>query len=442
MSGCALLVALALAGADEDRVEFSWRTTEDNQVEYTIQIPPAIARLVADGEEIHSPVAAEAGQVQRLCVRIGKVPAPHSAASVQRFRELIAPAARVASRPPGAGDTQAVIWWPAQGLPQAASGVTYGWKPDPQGKPAYYLQIEPAVLAALKEGDEVHATIDPAAGSMATFVVLSGNRPLPRMAPTAAEQTPRTTQTHGGTSQIGTGLASAQLGQTPFPPAGQFGSSAGAATLPPSTQPPASRIGQYEQPPSTAGTSQATAPPLYPDSAPPGTGFGGGGQTGAPPRYSTSDDPSAYAARNRDPSYSDPRGYGGYNQGYDAGRTALQRPHDAPPPAGYAPPAASDPLRQGQFNAQAEQATDNRFASLPPQTLATTAAPAGSTVIPPATTGAPAAAEQWWWPYWLLLMFSLFLSIGVNLYLGWTTAEYYNRYRVAVDRLRSASRGS
>ena len=38
------------------------------------------------------------------------------------------------------------------------------------------------------------------------------------------------------------------------------------------------------------------------------------------------------------------------------------------------------------------------------------------------------------------LVFSLFLSIGGNLYLGWTAAEFYGRYRLAVDRLRTAGR--
>jgi hypothetical protein len=64
--------------------------------------------------------------------------------------------------------------------------------------------------------------------------------------------------------------------------------------------------------------------------------------------------------------------------------------------------------------------------------------------VPRAETGAPGAVEsggdQWWWPYWLFVVFSLFLSIGGNLYLGWTAAEFYSRYRLAVDRLRTAGR--
>ena len=40
----------------------------------------------------------------------------------------------------------------------------------------------------------------------------------------------------------------------------------------------------------------------------------------------------------------------------------------------------------------------------------------------------------------MIVTFALFLSIGANLYLGWTAGEYYSRYRLATERLRSASR--
>jgi hypothetical protein len=40
----------------------------------------------------------------------------------------------------------------------------------------------------------------------------------------------------------------------------------------------------------------------------------------------------------------------------------------------------------------------------------------------------------------MFTVFALFLSIGGNLYLGWTAAEFYSRYRLATERLRSAGR--
>ena len=40
------------------------------------------------------------------------------------------------------------------------------------------------------------------------------------------------------------------------------------------------------------------------------------------------------------------------------------------------------------------------------------------------------------------VLFALFFSIGGNLYLAWTALEFHNRYRSAIDRLRSAARSA
>lgn len=48
-------------------------------------------------------------------------------------------------------------------------------------------------------------------------------------------------------------------------------------------------------------------------------------------------------------------------------------------------------------------------------------------------------AEKPWWPF-VFVAFGLFISIGANLYLGWTAAEFYSRYRLAVERLRTSGR--
>jgi hypothetical protein len=61
-------------------------------------------------------------------------------------------------------------------------------------------------------------------------------------------------------------------------------------------------------------------------------------------------------------------------------------------------------------------------------------------MLPP--SAAPSATgedKQTWWPL-MFTAFALFLSIGGNLYLGWTAAEFYSRYRLAIDRMRSAAR--
>jgi hypothetical protein len=48
-----------------------------------------------------------------------------------------------------------------------------------------------------------------------------------------------------------------------------------------------------------------------------------------------------------------------------------------------------------------------------------------------------APAEKPWG--WFVFVFCVMcLSLGANLYLGWTAAEFYSRYRTAVERLRTS----
>jgi hypothetical protein len=46
-----------------------------------------------------------------------------------------------------------------------------------------------------------------------------------------------------------------------------------------------------------------------------------------------------------------------------------------------------------------------------------------------------------WWPLFFTCC-ALFMSVGGNLYLGWTAAEFYSRYRLAVERMRGSGRES
>jgi hypothetical protein len=178
MNGIALLVTLSLG------VDYSWRTTADGQQEYTIQIEPEVLKPLATGEQIYSDIPAEAGQVQRLCIRIGMSPATHTAAGEQAFKQLLVSAARVASldRTQPLRDPQTTILWPARNNPEQSFGVTYGWQPDQEGQLAYYVQIDPTLLRTLSAGDEIHASLDPAAGRVTRFIVSAGSKQLPQVA--------------------------------------------------------------------------------------------------------------------------------------------------------------------------------------------------------------------------------------------------------------------
>jgi hypothetical protein len=123
----------------------------------------------------------------------------------------------------------------------------------------------------------------------------------------------------------------------------------------------------------------------------------------------------------------------------------LQPPPAAPPPQPYTPPAGLEQPRYGEPTTRySPQVANDRFASVPPSTNTAATIPPRAGEPEAFSAGAPIASpqmkDQWWWPYWLVVIFSLFLSIGGNFYLGWTAAEFYSRYRLAVDRLRTAGR--
>jgi hypothetical protein len=144
---------------------------------------------------------------------------------------------------------------------------------------------------------------------------------------------------------------------------------------------------------------------------------------------------------------------------YGSGRGEYSRASE-PPPADYGPPPSYVAQTGGQQHAQvppqlpprteayapaatnyAPQAVDDRIASRTPP-LANTAPLPAPQINPASTTKAAsdaAAAESRWMPL-MFTVFALFLSIGGNLYLGWTAAEFYSRYRLATERLRSAGR--
>src|SRR5262245_21521565 len=198
MNGFSLLLSIASLG-----VVYSWRTGVDQQQEYVLQIEPEIVQALitggprGDGEEIFSDIPPDAGPFQRLCIGVlpkDGIPARHTAAAEDQFRQLILSAGRYASRTVTAADPQPSILWPgrAGGIPEQSYGVTTGWQPDANGNQQYFVQIDPTVLSTLAIGDELYVPIDPAAGRPVRFVVKSGRGTLPRVGTqqTSLGQTP------------------------------------------------------------------------------------------------------------------------------------------------------------------------------------------------------------------------------------------------------------
>ena len=178
MNGFALALALTCLG-----VGHQVQQSEDGKIEYVILVEPESLKTLAANDHISSDVAPNEGPFDRLVLRIGTSAPRRTAEHLAEYKRLIVSGGRYASsdlaRPaPGSVDT---IIWPAKNKPELNYTVTYGWQPDDVGELVYYMQLPPVLLQSLAAGDEIHAPIDPAAGRIDRFIVLSGNHELPKI---------------------------------------------------------------------------------------------------------------------------------------------------------------------------------------------------------------------------------------------------------------------
>jgi hypothetical protein len=395
MNGFSLLLTIASLG-----VVYSGRTGVDQQQEYVLQIEPEIVQALSAGEEIFSDVPADVSSLARLCITIlpkDGIPARHTAAGEERFRQLLLASGRYASRDvaPITSDPQATILWPARAgtSPEQNYGVTTGWQPDANGNQQYLVQIDPTVLSTLSIGDELYVPVDPAAGRLARFVVKAGRGTLPRV---------------GGRSP-------ALLTQTPLPN-NSVDNSRGmwnTSNVDPLNQPPRFGNGNHDRFNNDPRGSQFNQPPGY-----------------TQPNYGNTPNPpvNSYTGFNQPPA----------NGGFDSIRPPLNPNPEAPPVPNYTfQPVANQqpqlppplpPAQRPSFN----NYPDNRMAGLPTNTL-NTGFPFNNPLNPQQPQDKP------WGPL-LFVTFALFFSIGGNLYLAYTALEFHSRYRSAIERLRSAAR--
>jgi len=475
MNGITLVVALAALAVD-----YQVETTADNQQQYTIQIEPEILKLVAGGEVIHSEVPFDAGQIQRLCIRIGTTKPKHTAAGEATFRQLqVSPSRWAAAKTtPVGADSPPTILWPAIANPKQTLGVSFGFQPDTEGKQAYYVQLDPRVLSTLAAGDEIYAPIDPSAGRLSRFIVSSGNKQLPQVAaPPAAAAPPTAPPAFGTVGRTTIDPLPVEGGQSQYPAAG--GSFAPAAapplvprgnefsTLPPAEAPTApgafnpSRQFSPAAVPPVIDRPGGLAPPANggfqaPQSNPYGAagtfdtargGFGNGAGTTIPSAGipSAGQYPPAASPVRAPLELADSRGYSpapaagnyptaGANAGYGNNGQGYNN-------SGYGNNGNYNHSNYPQQGSNFGTPQENRLATLPPAATLPSAPlanvnPAGSLTAPPAQQ----AKESW--GIFVVVLFALFFSIGGNLYLAWTALEFHNRYRSAIDRLRSAARSS
>ena len=419
MNGVALLVALSALGVDH-----SWRQTADGQVEYVLQVEPVFLQALAEGKEIHSLLPDEIERVDRLCIRVGSGGLESLPKTAPDWPELHPPAEQQAanSLPP---EAPLGIYVKANGDAYESYHLAHGWRATDVEQATYLVQLDPQFLSQLAEGDELYAAIRPEAGTVRAFKLTAGIKPLPR---------------EGGKSPV---MTVAQLQD-----AGTRANSPAADGLPTSDFTGGQSIyGGTATPATELGNVPSTAPPGY--------GFGrrdGAGNqplAGSPEASRAADAPLLEVpqfdgnqfSRSRDSSTS---------QSADMGSPDNRRRRAAGNNA--APRSTSQqqsfPAPRNELYAEEDYAVrDNERNEQPPARVAarTTAAPTFDDELTGSASRRASRdddeGEPRFPPFWIAVcIFALFFSIGGNFYLAWTAAEFYSRYKLAVERLRSAGR--
>ncbi len=404
MHGAVLLVALSALGVDH-----TWRQTQDGQVEYVLQVEPVYLQALAEGKEIASVLPADVERVDRLCIRIGSrslKTLPQQAPDWPELEQTVEQRAAETTTP----DTLLAVYLKANGDAFESYDVAHGWQPASETESTYLVQLDPAFLEMLTDGDEVYAAIRPEAGLIRSFKLTAGRGPLPREA--ARPPVVKVAQHQAQGPRTSSPAAD-------VPPVSDFTGGAGSSIYAPEV--------------TDLGTDAASA----------GSNFAGqdDGQSAAaamqPKANPLLDVPQFDPNQFRKPR----------NTAGSSGRTSTSRTGTRPPtgasttPRFPAQPSTGQPRGDGTIEDQQDQDLSERVASRTTgsRSLTSDQLPDRRTNLPGQSAQTDKEPEFPAMPFTLSLI-ALFLSIGGNLYLAWTAAEFYSRYKLAVERLRSAGR--
>jgi len=360
-------------------------------------------------------------------------------------------------------------------------GVKWGWEPVAGGGVEYIIRIEPHAVEALRSGRDIFSDLPPQIQRVRSYRVTVSNVPVPHegelppvdstgpVKSDAAAQSARNPPSGSATaarqpvndpdpSASDPPAAGAPFADTPLieqqPPAFQ------PPATPPAADAPNSLNNQRQGWPqrangadgaSGANSANGTQPTFAP---PPGANSGitdlGPPQTG-PAATATGPalQPAGRTWPNR-PSYDQPLA-----QGAAAAPTNQPSGYGQPPPAAtndwYNPPTAGQAPRNGQPSRSAQNSAGQGFGSggqYGDRDLfgrqQNNGSPSFSTPAKHANglTGAEqeltAVAESKPWVLVVTLLV-LFASVGLNVYLGMIAWDLYERYRVTIDQLKTAT---
>jgi hypothetical protein len=379
-------------------------------------------------------------------------------------------------------------------LTTAALGVDFGWQGQDDGQTEYIIQIEPELIESLAEGQEITSEIHPEAGDVRRFSIRIGTGPVPRETrrPVSEQSAPEGSPSAATTLEGGAGGAiddERQAGGVPRLPAARTAVPLVAESVRdmssvlvqpqrwsdedegphPGPLPAREGVAQPQRWATELDAAADVSPaepaaPADPDQLAAGDAVDASPQrelnSGQDDRWGTYVAPAAahepagdrFRAAEADPDYRETRPDAVLLEppaplSHDAEQSpaaTASGPFALPLASPAAAPAA--PLREseaaGEPPAQSEAGLgDSRWASYTSSPAAS--APAESAASPAAPAPAPAAASQpassapgWGWA--LGLLFGLFLSIGGNIYLGWTVWDTHTRYQDLVADLHDA----
>ena len=411
----AIIVDAQGRAAETTDVSHGWQAEKDGRVQYVVQLSPDLLGKLREGDEIYTNLYPEAGQIEQFIIVSGQselprksAKAPSNATLATRDRRTVAPVAaeNPAAYGPVADDN------PAPGARLHGPRTAESRASAPKGA---------ALKASESKASAGRAAEPPRLRNPQKFSVGDGGaeQPVEKSVEQPAEQP----------------LYGAQ--EPEYAPGEENREAAAAPELFPAN--PMEEVGSTEQPDTT---------PIY-----------GPGSSPAFKRPARSGSPRAVAAE----APVSERGQFD-KKPFDKGQFAnapVNKPKTTP--ASLAPekdgneylsesetrhskPRSSFGAADGNVAAttaeEDQSGFDNsRIASVetPKRRTSLSAGTAkSSSKSAPAATAASEEPKPWW-PLFFTCC-ALFLSVGGNLYLGWTAAEFYSRYRLAIERMRSGGR--
>lgn len=430
-------------------VTFGWQPGADGDLLYYVQIDPTLLRTLAEGDEIQAIVRPDAGRVATFVAVAGTKQLPKVAAGQKPGATTLAMTTPAANNTPPLSTpplstpplstpplSTPPLSTPPLSTPPSSSGLGTGsgfnrnrtrFNPSPEVAPTSGTEPNPANESPLYRSP---ATTTPPATTAPNLPDAAAPGTRPRWSVTSelpAETNPGNNSAFDSTRTNRSGLLDPPTygndpranpnGQYPTPNAGPNDYRPGdrlAAVDDPNRRFDGGAANQYDPARGAAG-----AP--YPDN---------NYRPGGGPEYPNQAGQNGYASQPGNVPFRErPTGYD--NSQYPPQQQQQPYPDDRfASRAPSVPVGASRPMMPGEA-----QQSGYPIAQTPQFAPQAPAAPAPAPA--PAVEVKPQAQPLSAWAFlWCLVFF----SVGGNFYLGWTAAEFYSRYKLANERLRSASR--